>query len=58
MIPKYLKLPQKYIENLKYVDCRNELDKINEQKINITRIISKCSSYKYDEKYSKIFSKT
>ena len=58
MIPKYLKLPQKYIENLKYVDCRNELDKINEQKINITRMISKCSSYKYDEKYSKFFSKT
>ena len=34
-----------YIENLEYVDCRNKLDKINEQKINGIRIRSKCHWY-------------
>ena len=34
-----------YIENVEYVDCRNKLDKINEQKINVIRIRSKCHWY-------------
>ena len=44
-----------YIENLKYIDFRNKLDKIYEQKINGTRIRSKCDWYEYSEKSSKFF---
>ena len=44
-----------YIENLEYIDCRNKLDKIYEQKINGIRIRSKCDWYKYGEKSSKFF---
>ena len=31
-----------YIENSEYIDCRNKLDEIYEQKINGIRIRSKC----------------
>ena len=34
-----------YIENLEYIVCRNKLDEIYEQKINGTRIRSKCNWY-------------
>ena len=44
-----------YIENLKYIDFRNKLDKIYEQKINGIRIRSKCDWYEYSEKSSKFF---
>ena len=44
-----------YIENLEYIDCRNKLDKIYEQKINGIRIRSKCDWYEYDEKPSNFF---
>ena len=44
-----------YIENLEYIDCRNKLDKIYEQKINGIRIRSKCDWYEYGEKSSKFF---
>ena len=44
-----------YIENLEYIDCRNKLDKIYEQKINGIRIRSKCDWYGYGENSSKIF---
>ena len=44
-----------YVENLEYIDCRNKLDKIYEQKINGIRIRSKCDWYEYDEKPSKFF---
>ena len=44
-----------YIENLEYIDCRNKLDKIYEQKINSIRIRSKCDWYEYGEKSSKFF---
>ena len=36
-----------YIENSEYVDCRNKLDKICEQKINGMKIRSKCDWYEY-----------
>ena len=44
-----------YVENLEYIDCRNKLDKIYEQKINGIRIRSKCDWYEYGEKSSKFF---
>ena len=44
-----------YIENLEYIDCRNKLDKIYEQKINGMRIRNKSNWYEYGEKSSKIF---
>ena len=44
-----------YIENLEYIDCRNKLDKIYEQKINGIRIRSICDWYEYGEKSSKFF---
>ena len=44
-----------YVENLEYIDCRNKLDKIYEQKINGIRIRSKCDWYEYSEKSSKFF---
>ena len=44
-----------YIENLEYIDCRNKLDKIYEQKINGIRIRSKCDWYEHGEKSSKFF---
>ena len=44
-----------YIENSEYIDCRNKLDKIYEQKINGIRIRSKCDWYEYGEKSSKFF---
>ena len=43
------------IENLEYIDCRNELDKIYEQKINDMRIRSKWDWYEYGEKSSIFF---
>ena len=43
------------MENLEYIDCRNKLDKIYEQKINGIRIRSKCDWYEYGEKSSKFF---
>ena len=43
-----------YIENLEYIDCRNKLDKIYEQKFNGIRIRSKCDWYEYGEKSSNI----
>ena len=42
-------------ENLEYIDCRNKLDKIYEQKINGIRIRSKCDWYEHGEKSSKFF---
>ena len=39
---------------MEYIDCRNKLDTIYEQKINGI-IISKCDWYKYGEKSSKFF---
>ena len=33
----------KYIEHLEYMDCRNELDKIIEKKVNGIRIRTKCN---------------
>ena len=44
-----------YIENLEYINCRNKLDKIYEQKINGIRTTSKCDWYGYGEKSSKFF---
>ena len=44
-----------YTENSEYIDCRNELDKIYEQKINDMRIRSKCNWYEYGEKSSIFF---
>ena len=44
-----------YIGNLEYIDCGNNLDKINDQKINGMRIRSKCNWYEYSEKSSKNF---
>ena len=44
-----------YIENSEYIDCRNKLDEIYEQKINGIRIRSKCYWYEYGEKFSKLF---
>ena len=43
------------MENLEYIDCRNKLDKIHEQKINTIRIRSKCDWYEHGEKSSKFF---
>ena len=43
------------MENLDYIDCRNKLDKIYEQKVNGIRIRSKCDWYKHGEKSSKFF---
>ena len=43
-----------YIENLEYIDCRNKLDKIYEQKSNGIRIRSKCDWYEYGDKSSNI----
>ena len=43
------------MENLEYIDCRNKLDKIYEQKINGIRIRSKCDWYEHGEKSSKFF---
>ena len=44
-----------YIENLEYINWRNKLDKIYEQKINDTKIRSKCDWYEYGKKFSKFF---
>ena len=44
-----------YIEISEYIDCRNKLDEIYEQKINGMRIRSKCHCYEYGEKSSKVF---
>ena len=52
---KKLENKTNYIENSEYIDCRNELDKIYEQKINDMRIRSKCDWYEYGEKSSIIF---
>ena len=52
---KKLETNTNYIENLEYIDCRNKLDKIFEQKITGTRIRSKCYWYEYGEKSSKFF---
>ena len=43
------------MENLEYIDCRNKLDKIYEQKINGMRIRSKCDWYEYGAKSSEFF---
>ena len=52
---KKLENNTKCIENLEYIDCRNKLDKIYEQKINSIRIRSKCDWYEHGEKSSKFF---
>ena len=52
---KKLENSTNYIENLEYIDCRNKLDKIYEQKINGIRIRSKCDWYEHGEKSSKFF---
>ena len=52
---KQLENNTNYIENLEYIDCRNKLDKIYEQKINGIRIRSICDWYEYGEKSSKFF---
>ena len=52
---KKLENSTNYIENLEYIDCRNKLDKKYEQKINGTRIRSKCDWYENGEKSSKFF---
>ena len=44
-----------YTESSEYIDCRNELDKIYEQKINDMRIRSKWDWYEYGEKSSIFF---
>ena len=44
-----------YFKNSEYIDCRNKLDKIYEQKINGMRIRSKCDWNEYGEKSSKFF---
>ena len=44
-----------YIENLEYIDLRNKLDKIYEQKMNGIKIRSKCDWYEYDKKSSRFF---
>ena len=43
------------MENLEYIDCRNKLDKIYEQKINGIRIRSKYNWYEHGEKSSNFF---
>ena len=53
--PKKLEDNTNYIENLEYIDCRNKLDKIYEQKINGMRIRNKSNWYEYGEKSSKFF---
>ena len=53
--PKKLENNTNCVENLEYMDCRNKLDKIYEQKINGIRIRSKCDWYEYGEKSSKCF---
>ena len=40
---------------MEYIDCRNKLDKIYEQKINGITIRSKYDWYQYGEKSSKFF---
>ena len=40
---------------MEYIDCRNKLDKIYEQKINGMRIRNKSNWYEYGEKSSKFF---
>ena len=40
---------------MEYINCRNKLDKIYEQKINGMRARSKCDWYGYGEKSSKLF---
>ena len=47
---KKLENNAKYIENSEYIDCKNELDEIYEQKINFMRIRSKCDWYEHGEK--------
>ena len=47
---KKLENNPKYIENSEYIDCKNELDEIYEQKINGMRIRSKCDWYEHGEK--------
>ena len=52
---KKLEINTNCMENLEYIDCRNKLDKIYEQKINGIRIRSKCDWYEHGEKSSKFF---
>ena len=52
---KKLETTTKFIENLDYIDCRNELDKINEKKVSGIRIRSKNVRCEYGEKSSKFF---
>ena len=40
---------------MKYIDCRNKLDKIHEQKISGIRIRNKCDWHKCGEKSSQCF---
>ena len=53
---KKLEINTNYIKNSEYVDCKNKLDKICEQKINGMRR-SKCDWYEYGEKSSNFFLK-
>ena len=50
---KKLETYTNYIDNFEYIDCRNKLDKIYEQKLNSIRIRRKCDWYGYGEKSSK-----
>ena len=52
---KKLENDTNYIKNSEYIDCRNKLDKIYEQKSNGMRIRSKCDWHEYGEKSSKFF---
>ena len=52
---KKLEYDTNYIENSEYINCRNKLDKIYEQKSNGMRIRSKCDWHEYGEKSSKFF---
>ena len=49
------RLDGNYNEILEYIDCRNKLNKIYEQKFNGIRLRSKCDWYEYVEKTSKFF---
>ena len=50
---KKLEANTNFIKNSEYMDCRNKIDKIHEQKISDIRIRSKCNWYEYGERSSK-----
>ena len=50
---KKLEANTNFIKNSEYMDCRNKIDKIHEQKISDIRARSKCNWYEYGERSSK-----